>query len=219
MKYINLTFFIIAVTFISFFTYLEKVNNWNLSNGYDEEKCIEWANAINNDFKSAVIGGAISFEPSTSSYPTNDVNLSHSKIVAAQGKLYRENTDGNYEDVTALIPNKWDSKVSDLSLLINEKGERREDFFIISILLIVILSLLIFVNFIVTLLSNKKNKEQHISSPPLIQHKYFYFVNEQQYGPVSKRKLEELLSSNEISKTTLVWREGMTDWEEINNII
>jgi len=41
-------------------------------------------------------------------------------------------------------------------------------------------------------------------------------LNEQQLGPISKKELEELLSSNKINSTTLVWCEGMDDWEEVS---
>jgi len=36
-----------------------------------------------------------------------------------------------------------------------------------------------------------------------------------QEGPVSTADLEAMLSAGEISTDTLVWRDGMTDWEQI----
>ena len=231
MKYINLTFFILAIAFISFFTYLEKVNHWNLSGSGEEYDFTRLANAINSDFKSAVNGDAISFEPSISSYATKDVNLSHAKIVADKGKLFRENTMENYDsefkettiittfdDVTTLIPNKWDNELTILSSSINTEGERREDFFFLAIFFIVILSLLVFANFIVALLNNRKIEKQHNHNPQLNHHKYFYLLNEQQLGPISKKELEELLGSNKIDSTTLVWREGMEEWGEVGKV-
>jgi hypothetical protein len=219
MKYINLAFFILAITFISFLIYLEKVNHWNLSSSYEEREFTELTNAINNDFKSAVNGDAISFEPSFDSYATKDVSLSHAKIVAAKGKLFRENTDGNYEEVTTLIPNKWDNKLTELSSSIDTNGERREDFFFVAIFMIVVLSLLVFANFIVALLNNRKIEKQPSYTPPLNHHKYFYLLNEEQLGPISKKELEELLSSTKINSTTLVWCEGMDDWEEVSKVL
>jgi hypothetical protein len=221
MKYINLTFFILAIAFISFFTYLEKVNHWNLSESWEEREFADLANAINNDFKSAVNGDAISFEPNISSYATKDVNLSHAKIVADKGKLFRENTYGDdviSDDVTALIPNKWDNRLTELSSSIDTKGERREDFFFVAIFVIVVLSLLVFANFIVALFNNRKIEKQPSLTPQLNHNKYFYLLNEEQLGPISKKELEELLTSNKIDSTTLVWCEGMEEWGEVSKV-
>lgn len=218
MKYINLAFFILAIAFLSVFTYLDLVIDWNLSGSSEERELIELANAINNDFKSAVSGDAISFEPDLSSYATTDVNLSHSKIVATKGKLFRENTDGNYEEVTTLIPKKWDNKLTDFSSSVDTRGERRGHFFFVAIFMIVVLSLVIFANFMVALLHHRKVEKQPIPAPPLHHQKYFYLLNDQQLGPVAKKELEELLSSNKISSTTLVWCEGMNDWEELSKV-
>ncbi len=220
MKYINLAFFILAIAFISFFTYLEKVNHWNLSSDYEERELTELADDINNDFKSAVNGDAISFDPKNGGYyglAEKDVNLSHSKIVASKGKVYRF-LDGNYEEVTTLIPNKWNNRLTELSSTNITKQERREDFFFVAIFIIVVLSLLVFANFIVALLNNRKIEKQHSHTPQLNHHKYFYLLNEQQLGPISKKEFEELLSSNKINSTTLVWCEGMDDWEEVSKV-
>ena len=218
MKYINLVFFILAIAFISFFTYFENVNHWNLSSSYEERELTELANAINNDFKAAINGDAISLKPDISSYATKDVNLSHSKIVATEGKLFRVYTDGNYEEVTALIPSKWDNKLTEFSSTNITKQERREDFFFVAIFIIVVLSLLVFANFIVALLNNRKIEKQPCHTPPINHHKYFYLLNEQQHGPISKKELAELLSTNKIHSSTLVWCEGMNDWKEVNKI-
>jgi hypothetical protein len=85
--------------------------------------------------------------------------------------------------------------------------------------MIVVLSLLVFANFIVDLLNNRKIEKQPSYTPPLNHHKYFYLLNEQQLGPISKKELEELLSSTKINSTTLVWCEGMDDWEEVSKVL
>jgi DNA-directed RNA polymerase subunit RPC12/RpoP len=45
---------------------------------------------------------------------------------------------------------------------------------------------------------------------------WFYSLNGQQIGPVTDSQLEELLGSGKISRDTLVWREGMADWQPLN---
>jgi hypothetical protein len=218
LKYINLAFFILGIAFISFLVFLDQ-NYWNLTSEHEETKLTELAGAINNDFKSAVNGDAISLEPDISSYATKDVNLSHSQIVATKGKIIRGYyTDGNYEDVTTLIPNKWDNKLTELSTSINANAAGKTNFYLVAILMIVIMSFLIFANFIDALLNPTKLEKQSIPAPPLNHHKYFYLLNEEQFGPAAKKELEELLSSNKINSTTLIWCEGMNDWEELSKI-
>ena len=45
---------------------------------------------------------------------------------------------------------------------------------------------------------------------------WHYAINDQQLGPVSDEQLEQLLSSGQINSDTLVWREGMADWQPLN---
>jgi hypothetical protein len=45
---------------------------------------------------------------------------------------------------------------------------------------------------------------------------WFYASDGQQNGPVSDEQLDELLRSGKINYATLVWREGMTDWQPLN---
>ncbi len=44
---------------------------------------------------------------------------------------------------------------------------------------------------------------------------WFYAEGNQQLGPVSDSQLEEFLRSGKISPTTLVWREGMSQWQPL----
>ncbi|HSY44404.1 MAG TPA: DUF4339 domain-containing protein [Candidatus Acidoferrum sp.] len=45
---------------------------------------------------------------------------------------------------------------------------------------------------------------------------WFYSDGNQQIGPVSDAQLDELLRSGKISPNTLVWREGMAQWQPLN---
>jgi hypothetical protein len=44
---------------------------------------------------------------------------------------------------------------------------------------------------------------------------WYYAVNGQQSGPVSEAELDELLRSKTINGNTLVWREGLAQWEPL----
>ena len=44
---------------------------------------------------------------------------------------------------------------------------------------------------------------------------WFYEMNGQQAGPVSETELDELFRTGKISHATLVWREGMADWQPL----
>src|ERR1700733_2454444 len=47
---------------------------------------------------------------------------------------------------------------------------------------------------------------------------WFYSINSQQLGPVSDPQLDELLNSGKINHDTLVWHEGMADWQPLHSI-
>ena len=44
---------------------------------------------------------------------------------------------------------------------------------------------------------------------------WYYALGTQQSGPVSDSQLDELLRSGKIAEATLVWREGMADWQPL----
>src|ERR1043165_4984617 len=44
---------------------------------------------------------------------------------------------------------------------------------------------------------------------------WFYAIDGQRQGPVSDAQLDELLRSAKINQDTLVWREGMADWQRM----
>jgi membrane protease subunit (stomatin/prohibitin family) len=73
--------------------------------------------------------------------------------------------------------------------------------------------------------SNTKNMAENISSlqnpPPIPQDnkeiEYFVALNGQQIGPLSVRNVVEMLQSNKLSANDLVWKEGMKNWQKIED--
>ncbi|MAU71319.1 MAG: antifreeze protein [Pseudozobellia sp.] len=47
---------------------------------------------------------------------------------------------------------------------------------------------------------------------------YYYAVNSQQNGPVSIEKLRELFASRTINKDSLVWKQGMQNWQPLKDV-
>src|SRR5579859_8071822 len=45
---------------------------------------------------------------------------------------------------------------------------------------------------------------------------WFYAIDGQQCGPVTDSQLDELVRSGKIGPATLVWREGMAEWQPLN---
>ncbi|HTL59122.1 MAG TPA: DUF4339 domain-containing protein [Candidatus Limnocylindrales bacterium] len=45
---------------------------------------------------------------------------------------------------------------------------------------------------------------------------WFYALESQRIGPVTDSQLDELVRSGKIGPATLVWREGMADWQPLN---
>ena len=54
--------------------------------------------------------------------------------------------------------------------------------------------------------------------PPLPVESFFIAVNGQQAGPFKMTELLQLVTSNQITKETLVWKSGMTAWEKAENV-
>ena len=48
---------------------------------------------------------------------------------------------------------------------------------------------------------------------------YHYSVNGQQMGPVSEDQLRQMLAAGTITSATLVWKEGMADWQPVAAIL
>jgi hypothetical protein len=43
--------------------------------------------------------------------------------------------------------------------------------------------------------------------------------NEEEWGPYSEEDIISMLKSGEISRTDLIWYEGLEDWEPINEVL
>jgi len=71
--------------------------------------------------------------------------------------------------------------------------------------------------------TGQHEKHQHTggtsSPPPPNSVQYFVLINNQQNGPHSIDSIKSLISQNQINLDTLVWKEGMTEWEKITDQI
>ena len=54
--------------------------------------------------------------------------------------------------------------------------------------------------------------------PPLPVESFFIVLNGQQAGPFKMAELLQLVTTNQITKETLVWKAGMTAWEKAENV-
>lgn len=86
-------------------------------------------------------------------------------------------------------------------------------------ILMILLASVLLANFIVAELHDKNKQKQAKALSNTNQNKYYYNSNDEQVGPLSKKELEELLGSNNISSSTLVWCEGMKNWEEVRYLL
>lgn len=48
---------------------------------------------------------------------------------------------------------------------------------------------------------------------------YYYALNGQQAGPVPEEQLTSLLQTGTINASTLVWRDGMADWQPLSTVL
>jgi hypothetical protein len=48
---------------------------------------------------------------------------------------------------------------------------------------------------------------------------FYYSLNGQQQGPVSEDQLRQLVATNVITPETLIWKEGMADWQPLATVI
>jgi GYF domain 2 len=63
--------------------------------------------------------------------------------------------------------------------------------------------------------SKPKSQNQNISPQQLCL--WFYYLNEQQQGPVDEKVAITLIKSEVIKRDTLVWTNGITEWREAGN--
>ncbi|MEI7596982.1 MAG: SPFH domain-containing protein [Bacteroidota bacterium] len=61
------------------------------------------------------------------------------------------------------------------------------------------------------------NSQQNPPPPPPVA-QFFILKNNQQTGPFDMLKLKELIYNHEISKETMVWAQGMANWDKAENI-
>jgi len=47
---------------------------------------------------------------------------------------------------------------------------------------------------------------------------WFYLVDNQPQGPLAFRDIDALVRTNDLSFESLVWKEGMSDWEQLGKI-
>lgn len=49
--------------------------------------------------------------------------------------------------------------------------------------------------------------------------KYYYAIDNKQYGPLSYEAIEKMVEEGKIEKETLIWQKGMTDWQFAKSIM
>ncbi|HEX3870224.1 MAG TPA: DUF4339 domain-containing protein, partial [Pirellulales bacterium] len=47
---------------------------------------------------------------------------------------------------------------------------------------------------------------------------WFYESNGQPRGPISDAELDQLIARGEVTPTTLVWREGLANWQPLQSV-
>lgn len=62
------------------------------------------------------------------------------------------------------------------------------------------------------------NNVTSITPPPIPTNKFFVAIDGKQEGPYDKNTLLSMANSSKISKDTLVWKDGMDDWQKIDSI-
>ena len=63
------------------------------------------------------------------------------------------------------------------------------------------------------------NLNPNSSPPPLPISNYFIALNGQQSGPFSLEQLKQLLQSGQFSSNHHVWKEGMSQWDLVSNVL
>ncbi len=69
-------------------------------------------------------------------------------------------------------------------------------------------------------MNTQQNNNQQQSTPPPIppQIQFFAVINGQQAGPFDLNTLKQMIVQNQITKETLLWRQGMSNWDVASNI-
>lgn len=67
-------------------------------------------------------------------------------------------------------------------------------------------------------INNVNSKAKNSTPPPFPKYEYYIVVNGEQKGPLDISTIQDLLNNNMLSDTTLIWTDGMSDWERISEI-
>lgn len=63
--------------------------------------------------------------------------------------------------------------------------------------------------------THQNQQSQQVTPPPIPSlNNYYVAIEGKQQGPFNRAKLEELAASNQLTRETLVWKQGLTNWEE-----
>lgn len=65
---------------------------------------------------------------------------------------------------------------------------------------------------------NGVTQQNTMTPPPLPQAMYHVAINGQAVGPYPIPSLQQMAGSNQLTPETLVWKPGMTDWQEAGSV-
>lgn len=63
-----------------------------------------------------------------------------------------------------------------------------------------------------------ETNHSNITPPPIPTTKYYVADGDEKKGPYDKKALKEMIDEGKISKDTLMWKDGMNDWEKAETI-
>jgi hypothetical protein len=67
---------------------------------------------------------------------------------------------------------------------------------------------------------NNQQQNQQTTPPPVPpQLQFFAVINGQQAGPFDLNALKQMIVQNQLTKETLVWRQGMANWDVAGNVV
>ena len=67
--------------------------------------------------------------------------------------------------------------------------------------------------------SNEKTFTQEVPPALPVENFYFIAVNSQQSGPFTKNQIEEMKKEGKFENNTLVWCQGMSEWQKAENVL
>jgi predicted RND superfamily exporter protein len=78
---------------------------------------------------------------------------------------------------------------------------------------LLIIVIIIF-TFVIKLITNKKIKNKKEKNIDEDTEMFYYYSDNQQQGPISKKDILTLIKHNNIKPDTLIWSKNMSDWQE-----